>query len=253
MLLRFGGRLFVAVLFLLVGRRRRIGGADAAVDEPEEAERQRRGHGHGDGRDGVDVGLGLRQHQPQHEDGDARVLDARLDGHGHGVLPRLAEDDAGQGAETVAEPHQTYGRHGDGPLDQVHHVQVGVRAEADRHRHDDQRQRLQRLRQHVGHFRPVAADQQPDLCDEQKKKKETANRLDRAPPREESVVPQIRYRCRWLESFHLRTEELPVESGWNNQGPRRRDAPEGSGRWRYAFKHSFLGDSFASEHRSKSV
>ena len=171
MLLRFGGRLFVAVLFLLVGRRRRIGGADAAVDEPEEAERQRRGHGHGDGRDGVDVGLGLRQHQPQHEDGDARVLDARLDGHGHGVLPRLAEDDAGQGAETVAEPHQTYGRHGDGPLDQVHHVQVGVRAEADRHRHDDQRQRLQRLRQHVGHFRPVAADQQPDLCDEQKKKR----------------------------------------------------------------------------------
>lgn len=60
-----------------------------------------------------EVGGGLRQCVAQQENGDAGVLDARLDGDGHRVGVRPLKEACEPVPEHVAHPRDAYSRHND--------------------------------------------------------------------------------------------------------------------------------------------
>ena len=100
--------------------------------------------------------------EPEDKDGDARVLEARLDGDGGDVLDGAAGQPSDGAAEGEAEPGQRHPHHDHLPRHQLEDVEVGPHAHHQDEEQQAERQRLQDAHQERRHAGQVARDEQPD-------------------------------------------------------------------------------------------
>ena len=100
--------------------------------------------------------------EPEDEDGDAGVLQARLDGDRGDVLDRAAGEPGDGAAESEAEPRERHPHDDHLPRHQLEDVEVGPHAHDEDEEQEAEGERLEDAHEELGHPRQVARDEQPD-------------------------------------------------------------------------------------------